>query len=258
MRNEIDVPNISGWKREREFNQQNFRQTNIKNHGKSKGKASYNVNKFVKQLAIVGSVFVLAAGGAKLASNHSSNTSDLAPIETTFEQTTDDIAVTQVKEETYTVDYRVKPGDTLDGIIYKYAADANEMQSIKNKVVRYNGLEHESSLQMGQILTLFNVPESMVDEMNTGYNADYVMNDERSQTLNETVESLNLLMPNVAGGSLLDTVNKELSVYNSTTNAATRSYLANQMTEQIKQIQKYELKNISDEETLEEETGRMR
>ena len=114
MRNEIDVPNVNQWKREREFNQQNFRQTNIKNHGRSKGKASYNLNKFVKQLAIGGTIFVLAAGGAKLASNHSSNTSDLAPIETTFEQTTDDIAVTQVKEETYTVDYRVKPGDTLD------------------------------------------------------------------------------------------------------------------------------------------------
>ena len=256
MRNEIDVPNVNEWKRSREINQQNFRHTNIKNNNKSKGKASYNISKFVKTLAIGGTIFVLAAGGAKLAGGR--DTAEPVGVVTEVEQD-NTIAVTQVKEATYTVDYKVQSGDTLDGIIYKYAENANEMQSIKNNVIRYNGLNEYGSLQMGQILTLFNVPESMVDEMNTGYDESYVMNDEKSQTLNETIADLNLLLPNAAGGSLLDTVNKELSVYNSTTNASTRQYLASQMTEQIRQIQKYELKNIDTEENVqEEETGRSR
>ena len=160
----------------------------------------------------------------------------------------EDEAVVNQVEARYTVDYQIKSGDTLDGIILSYAKDTNEMNDIKRDVCFYNNIKSPDMLQVGDKIVLFRVPESMVDELNTGYNEEFV-EDDLSRDINQDVEALNNQVGTVAGGSLLDTVNKELAVYNSTTIPSVRKHLAENMRTQIGQIQQYELNTESEVKT---------
>ena len=229
-------------KRNRDIDTREYRRTEVYNNGRRRGTTRWNP-KVVVPLLLAGGI-ALAAAGIKMGGT----------------DTKDPIAVVQVEpidyenqvvnqvEARYTVDYEIKSGDTLDGIILRYAKDYNEMTDIKRDVCYYNDIDSPSMLQVGTKIVLFRVPESKVEELNTGFDAEFVEDDE-SRELNSEVEALNNQVGTVVGGSLLDTVNKELAVYNSTTIPSVRSRLASAMRTQIRQVQQYEINTESEVKT---------
>lgn len=240
-----------------------FKTTNVKNHGTKKGTIRWNYKKFVTTMVLTGTIFGVSIGGGI----HAFNTMKGAPHETTITvgedrlkganivdnqelesqygltiepRNSEDIKVSEIQEpETrVTVDYKVKNGDTLDGIIYKYAENANEKDFFKSYVKLYNDIG--DILQAGQVITLVGVPAEYAADLNTGYNEAFDKNDEISVQLNEAVdEMLTENGEDYAKGSLIDTVVNELKVFNETTNEKTRSHLAKTMLEQLYQIKEY-------------------
>ena len=61
-------------------------------------------------------------------------------------------------------------GSTLDGIIYGYVEDANEMYKAKKEIMRLNGMRNEY-LQYGETILLCNVPEDKLEDY--GYSVNY-------------------------------------------------------------------------------------
>lgn len=230
-------------RRNRDLDTREYRRTEVYNHGKKRGTTRWNP-KVVVPLLLAGGI-ALSVAGVKLA-----NTDTVEPTAyVQVEPMNVDSSFENVQAEArYNVDYLVKSGDTLDGIIYRYAKDSNEMNDIKRDVCFYNNIESTGMLQVGDKIVLFRVPESMVDELNTAYNEDF-LEDELSVDLNQAVEALNNQVGTIAGGSLLDTVNKELAVYNSTTIPSVRNRLASKMRMQISDIQQYELNQESEVKT---------
>ena len=231
-------------KRNRELDTREYRRTEVYNHGKKRGTTKWNP-KVVVSLLVAGGI---ALSAATIKFGDTTPTQDPTAYVQVEPITYEDEMVTPVVEARYTVDYQIKSGDTLDGIIFRYAKDANEMNDIKRDVCFYNNIKSPSMLQTGDKIVLFRVPESMVDELNTGYNEEFV-EDDLSVDLNQAVEALNNQVGTVAGGSLLDTVNKELAVYNSTTIPSVRKHLASEMRTQIRQVQQYELNTESEVKT---------
>lgn len=237
---ELQYMPISGRVR---YTDDNFKTTNVKNHGNSKGQVRWNAKKFVTNMILTGGACVLIAGGVHAFKNMS--TPPKEPI--AVEQNIDDesVVVTPVEQTVrVVVDYKVKTGDTLDGIIYKYTKDASEKDYYKNYVTYYNDIENDM-IRAGQVITLVGVPEEYKDELNTGYDANYDMNDEISVELNGAVqEMLEEVGPDYSTGSLVDTVVRELEVYNNTTNQKTRSYLAKTMLKQIENVKEYGMPDV--------------
>lgn len=230
-------------KRNRELDTREYRRTEVYNHGKKRGTTRWNP-KVVVSLLVAGGI-ALSVAGIKMGDTNTQEPTAYVQVEPINYE--DEAVVNQV-EARYTVDYQIKSGDTLDGIILSYAKDTNEMNDIKRDVCFYNNIKSPDMLQVGDKIVLFRVPESMVDELNTGYNEEFV-EDDLSRDINQDVEALNNQVGTVAGGSLLDTVNKELAVYNSTTIPSVRKHLAENMRIQIGQIQQYELNSESEVKT---------
>ena len=230
-------------KRNRELDTREYRRTEVYNHGKKRGTTRWNP-KVVVSLLVAGGI-ALSVAGIKMGDTNTQEPTAYVQVEPINYE--DEAVVNQV-EARYTVDYQIKSGDTLDGIILSYAKDTNEMNDIKRDVCFYNNIKSPDMLQVGDKIVLFRVPESMVDELNTGYNEEFV-EDDLSRDINQDVEALNNQVGTVAGGSLLDTVNKELAVYNSTTIPSVRKHLAENMRTQIGQIQQYELNTESEVKT---------
>ena len=230
-------------KRNRELDTREYRRTEVYNRGKKRGTTRWNP-KVVVSLLVAGGI-ALSAATIKFGGDTVQEQTAYVQVEPTIFE--DEAVVNQV-EARYTVDYQIKSGDTLDGIIFRYAKDTNEMNDIKRDVCFYNNIQSPNMLQVGDKIVLFRVPESMVDELNTGYNEEFV-EDDLSRDINQDVEALNNQVGTVAGGSLLDTVNKELAVYNSTTIPSVRKHLASEMRIQIGQIQQYELNTESEVKT---------
>lgn len=222
------------------YTDEEYKRTNIKNHGVKKGTVKWNHKKFVTTLVLTGSIFAVSMGGI-----HAFNTMKGAPKEivaTIDNDETKDIVVNEVPEvvNRVIVDYKVRPGDTLDGIIYKYTESASEKDYYKNYVKSYNNIDDEDRIQMDQIITLVGVPEKYADELNTGYNESYNKDDDVSVELNGAVEEmLDEVGRDYPKGSLADTIVRELEVYNNTTNSKTRSYLAKTMLYQIGNVRDY-------------------
>ena len=239
-----------------------FKTTNIKNHGVKKGTVRWNYKKMVTTMIITGSLFTVATVGGI----HAFNTMKGAPKDTTTvigedilkgnngsmsdeeiiseaissAQNSEDVSISEIPtpNDRTTVDYLVKSGDTLDGIIYKYTGNATEKDFYKNYVKFYNNLGE--MLQAGQVITLVGVPSKYADELNTGYNESYDKDSEISKELNGAVnELLEEYGNDYAKGSLVDTIVNELNVFNSTTNGKTRTYLAQTMVQQIDSVRKY-------------------
>ncbi|MBQ7239888.1 MAG: hypothetical protein IJS56_00450 [Bacilli bacterium] len=239
-----------------------FKTTNIKNHGVKKGTVRWNYKKMVTTMIITGSLFTVATVGGI----HAFNTMKGAPKETTTvigedilkgnntsmsdeeiiseaitpTQNPEDVSISEIPtpNDRTTVDYLVKSGDTLDGIIYKYTSNATEKDFYKNYVKFYNDLGE--ILQAGQVITLVGVPYKYADDLNTGYNESYDKDSEISRELNGAVnELLEEYGNDYAKGSLVDTIVNELAVFNSTTNGKTRTYLAQTMVQQIDSVRKY-------------------
>lgn len=230
-------------KRNRELDTREYRRTEVYNHGKKRGTTRWNP-KVVVSLLVAGGI-ALSVAGIKMGDTNTQEPTAYVQVEPINYE--DEAVVNQV-EARYTVDYLIKSGDTLDGIILSYVKDTNEMNDIKRDVCFYNNIKSPDMLQVGDKIVLFRVPESMVDELNTGYNEEFV-EDDLSRDINQDVEALNNQVGTVAGGSLLDTVNKELAVYNSTTIPSVRKHLAENMRIQIGQIQQYELNSESEVKT---------
>ena len=230
-------------KRNRELDTREYRRTEVYNHGKKRGTTRWNP-KVVVSLLVAGGI-ALSVAGIKMGDTNTQEPTAYVQVEPINYE--DEAVVNQV-EARYTVDYQIKSGDTLNGIILSYAKDTNEMNDIKRDVCFYNNIKSPDMLQVGDKIVLFRVPESMVDELNTGYNEEFV-EDDLSRDINQDVEALNNQVGTVAGGSLLDTVNKELAVYNSTTIPSVRKHLAENMRTQIGQIQQYELNTESEVKT---------
>ena len=229
-------------RRNRDIDTREYRRTEVYNQGKKRGTTRWNP-KVVVPLLLAGGI-ALAATSIKIGSTNPGEPIAVVQVE----ETNVDTPVTNQVEARYTVDYLVKSGDTLDGIILGYAKDYNEMTDIKRDVCYYNNITSPSMLHVGDKIVLFRVPESKVDQYNTAFNEEYV-EDDLSVSLNQAVESLNNQVGTFAGGSLLDTVNKELAVYNSTTIPEVRKRLATNMRVQISQIQQYELNTESEAKT---------
>ena len=239
-----------------------FKTTNIKNHGVKKGTVRWNYKKMVTTMIITGSLFTVATVGGI----HAFNTMKGAPKDTTTvigedilkgnnssmsdeeiiteaissAQNSEDVSISEIPtpNDRTTVDYLVKSGDTLDGIIYKYTDNATEKDFYKNYVKFYNNLGE--ILQAGQVITLVGVPYKYADDLNTGYNKSYDKDTEISRELNGTVnELLEEYGNDYAKGSLIDTIVNELAVFNSTTNGKTRTYLAQTIVQQIDSVRKY-------------------
>ncbi len=230
-------------KRNRELDTREYRRTEVYNHGKKRGTTRWNP-KVVVSLLVAGGI-ALSVAGIKMGDTNTQEPTAYVQVEPINYE--DEAVVNQV-EARYTVDYQIKSGDTLNDIILRYAKDTNEMNDIKRDVCFYNNIKSPDMLQVGDKIVLFRVPESMVDELNTGYNEEFI-EDDLSRDINQDVEALNNQVGTVAGGSLLDTVNKELAVYNSTTIPSVRKHLAENMRTQIGQIQQYELNTESEVKT---------
>ena len=126
-----------------------------------------------------------------------------------------------------------------DGIIYKYTDSASEKDYYKNYVTFYNNID-DDIIRMGDVITLVGVPVDDKDELNTGYNENFNKDDEMSTQLNGAVqELLDEYGRDYAKGSLIDTIVKELEVFNSTTNSKTRTYLAKTLVSQIESVKNY-------------------
>lgn len=244
------------------YTDEEFKKTNIKNHGVQKGTVRWNYKKFVTTMVLTGSIFGVAIGGGI----HAFNTMKGAPKETTVAVGDDRVRETGIGEEvdnTYStdatnsfesneivvtpveqtercvVDYKVKAGDTLDGIIYKYTDSASEKDYYKNYVTFYNNID-DDIIRMGDVITLVGVPVDDKDELNTGYDENFNKDDEMSTQLNGAVqELLDEYGRDYAKGSLIDTIVKELEVFNSTTNSKTRTYLAKTLVSQIESVKNY-------------------
>ncbi len=230
-------------RRNRDLDTREYRRTEVYNHGKKRGTTRWNP-KVVVPLLLAGGI-ALSVAGVKLANTDTVEQTAYVQVEP---MNVDSSFENVQAEARYNVDYLVKSGDTLDGIIYRYAKDSNEMNDIKRDVCFYNNIESTGMLHVGDKIVLFRVPESMVDELNTAYNEDF-LEDELSVDLNQAVETLNNQVGTIVGGSLLDTVNKELAVYNSTTIPSVRNRLASKMRMQISDIQQYELNQESEVKT---------
>ena len=216
-----------------------FKTTNIKNHGVKKGTVKWNHKKFVTTLVLMGSVFTITVGGV-----HAFKTMNGSPkTETNVVQTVDiQNPIKEEQVERVICDYKVKTGDTLDGIIYDYVDSAREKDYYKNYITNYNGIENDF-IKAGQVITLVGVPKDQASKYNTGKNEEFNYNDEISVQLNgavqELLESENLSEEDVVKGSLMDNILNELNVYNNTTNEKTRSYLAKIMLRQIENERDY-------------------
>ena len=223
-----------------------FKTTNIKNHGTKKGTVRWNAKKLVTQAILTGATCVVVVGGVHAFKNMSTPPKEPIAIEQTVED--DSIVVTPVEQTTrVVVDYKIKVGDTLDGIIYKYTDSASEKDYYKNYVVYYNGIENDM-IRAGQVITLVGVPEKYASDLNTGYDASYDKNDEISVQLNGAVEEmLENFGDDYAANALPATIIDELEVYNNTTNAKTRSYLAKTMLRQIENVNEYDIKETNTE-----------
>ncbi len=244
------------------YTDEEFKKTNIKNHGVQKGTVRWNYKKFVTTMVLTGSIFGVAIGGGI----HAFNTMKGAPKETTVAVGEDrvrgtgmgeevdntystdatnsfesnDVVVTQVEKEPRVItDYKVQAGDTLDGIIYGYTSGATEEKYYKDFVTFYNNIDGDM-IRMGDVITLVGVPESEKEDYNTGYDENFNKNDEISINLNAEVQDLlNEYGNDYAVGSLLDTIVKELEVFNATTSKKTREYLASLLVNQIESVRKY-------------------
>ena len=216
-----------------------FKRTNIKNHGNKKGTVKWNYKKMVTTMILTSSVFAVSIGGVHAFKTMNGAPKEPVAVETQVDANTD-IQVKEVKQQRVVVDYLVKSGDTLDGIIYKYTDSASEKDYYKNYVTYYNDIENDL-IKAGQVLTLVGVPEEYANELNTGYDATVDNKDEISVQLNEAVQEMLDEVGEYSTGSLADTVVKELEVYNATTNSKTRSHLAKSMLSQIENIKDYGL-----------------
>ena len=236
------IGEVKPLRRNRNIDTREYRRTEVYNHGKKRGTTKWNP-KVVVPLLLAGGI-ALAVTSFKMGGTDTKDNIAVVQVDPIDYES----QITEEVEARYTVDYRVKSGDTLDGIILGYAKDYGEMKDIEKDVCFYNGITSPSTLHVGDEIVLFRVPESKVDEYNTAYNEEFV-EDDLSRDLNQAVEVLNNQVGTVAGGSLLDTVNKELAVYNSTTIPEVRKRLATNMRVQIGQIQQYELDNESEVKT---------
>ena len=238
MKNNDELQYMPMMRGEIRYSNEEFKTTNIRNHGQKKGTVRWNHKKFVTTLVLTGTVFAVSMG-----SIHAFKTMSSAPKEPIgVVQTVDISEPIEVETVKRTVaDYKVKYGDTLDGIIYSYTDSASEKDYYKNYVTYYNGIENDI-IRAGEVITLVGVPEDRVDEFNTGYNASIDNNDEISIQLNGAVQELvesERVNGEIVKGSLTDTIMNELDVYNATTNEKTRSYLAKTMLKQIENVREY-------------------
>lgn len=75
-------------------------------------------------------------------------------------------------EPTYNgIEYTVKLGENLTGIIASYETDADKMYRYLDRIVDLSGLDNASTLRDGTVIRLVGVPESKLELF--GYSADY-------------------------------------------------------------------------------------
>lgn len=234
-----------------------FKKTHINNNGKRKGTVRWNSKKIVFTLAALGTTFVVATGAIKgFDGLKGSPTTGPEPIDPGF-------GIEQVdyeQVERVICDYKVKVGDTLDGVIYDYLdgytapyeSAADEKDRYKEKVVYYNDIENDM-IYAGEVVTLIGVPEPKKDEFNTGYDPTVDNKDEISVSLNAAVQEM--VEKQTANGGVIitnsipDGVVKALEVYNGTTNKKARSFLSHRMWTQLNNIEEYGSVSVEDNGT---------
>lgn len=225
-----------------------FKGTNIKNHGNNKGTVRWNFKMIATTMIITGTIFAVSYGRVQAFKTMSS-----APKQEPLVGAQEQVVVQPVKEEVVRtiVDYQVKTGDTLDGIIYKYTDSASEKDHYKREVEYYNNIEN-GMIYAGQDLTLVGVPEEYAAELNTAYNPEITNDDEISVNLNAAVEDMVDDLTRDGGeiiaNSLARTIMDELEVYNMTTNEKTREFLAKRIWLQLDGVSKDESISISSNE----------
>ena len=224
-----------------------FKRTNIKNHGNNKGTVRWNFKMIATTMIITGTIFAVSYGGV-----HAFKTMSSAPKQDSLVGVEEQVLVQPVKEVVRTiVDYKVKSGDTLDGIIYKYTDSATEKDHYKREVEYYNNIEN-GMIYAGQDLTLVGVPEEYAAELNTAYNPEITNDDEISVNLNAAVEDMVDDLTRDGGeiiaNSLARTIMDELEVYNMTTNEKTREFLAERIWLQLDGVVKDETISFSGNE----------
>lgn len=228
-----------------QYTNDEFKRTNIKSGGQKKGTVRWNCKKFVTTMILTGSVFAFASGGI-----YAFNTMKGAPMSQEEVLATNDYFEVHPEEHVnrVVVDYKVKNGDTLDGIMYKYC-DSSQKSLYEPYVLLYNDIKEPSLIQAGDVITLVGVPEEDADELNTGYNSELDKNDEISIELNAAVQDMVQEATKdgntIATGSLEATIIKELEVYNATTNIDTRKHLSHLMLEQLSEVKDYSMDNTS-------------
>ncbi len=276
-----------------QYTDEEFKETNIKNHGVKKGTVRWNAKKIVYSLVIGGAALALVAGpihGFDMLKGSPTSTivavgEDRLKGDSIFEkmdengnyipgeitddytiQPDDNIVVTEyISPERYVTDYKIQSGDTLDGIIYGYTSGATEEKYYKDYVTLYNNIDGDV-IRMGDVITLVGVPEDKKEDFDTGRDKTFDANDQMSIGLNNEVQDLlNDYGTDYAKGSLMDSIVKELEVFNATTNKKARNNLANMLIAQIESVRKYGNvdsydRNESDQQIIDEaiNSGRSR